>query len=157
LNNATISVVAYNYGARNPQRITRTLKLAVGGALFFMLMGLAAFELIPQLLLSLFNLTDTHMTLGIRALRVIALHFPLAAVGIALGAAFPALGNGFYSTICSLCRQMVALLPAAWLLSMTGDVHQVWWAFPIAEVVSLIATLFFFARIYRQKIHPLCD
>ena len=155
LNNATISVVAYNYGARNPQRITKTLKLAVGGALVFMLLGLAAFELIPQVLLSLFNLTDTFMELGKVALRIIALHFPLAAVGIALGASFPALGNGIYSTICSLCRQMLALLPAAWLLSLTGDVNNVWWAFPIAEVVSLLATLVLFGRIYKQKIRPL--
>ena len=155
LNNATISVVAFNYGARKPERITKTLKLAVGSALCFMILGLLAFELIPGTLLSIFNLSDTFMQLGRPALRIIALHFPLAAVCIALTASFQALGNGMYSTITSLCRQLVALLPAAYLLSLSGDVNVVWWCFPIAEVVSLTATLFFFSRIYRRKIKPL--
>ena len=155
LNNATISIVAYNYGARNPARITRTLKLAVGTALCFMTLGLLAFQLIPEVLLGIFALSDTFVQMGKVALRIISLHFPIAAVCIALGASFQALGNGIYSTITSLCRQMVALLPAAYLLSLTGDVNNVWWAFPIAEGVSLVATLFFFRRIYRQKIRPM--
>lgn len=155
LNNATISVVAFNYGARNPQRITKTLKLAVGGALCFMIAGLLAFELIPGALLSIFHLSGTFMDMGKIALRIIAIHFPIAAVCIALGASFQALGNGIYSTITSLCRQLIALLPAAWLLSLSGDVNMVWWAFPIAEVVSLTATLILFTRIYRKKIKPL--
>ena len=155
LNNATISVVAFNYGARNPQRITKTLKLAVAGALCFMLAGLLTFELIPGTLLSIFHLSDTFMELGKTALRIIAIHFPIAAVCIALGASFQALGNGMYSTITSLCRQLVALLPAAWLLSLSGRVDLVWWAFPIAELVSLAVTLICFARIYRRKIKPL--
>ena len=155
LNNATISVVAFNYGARKPERITKTLKLAVGAALCFMLLGLAAFELIPEVLLGIFALSDTFVGLGTTALRIIAIHFPIAAVCIALGASFQALGNGMYSTITSLCRQLIVLLPAAYLLSLTGEVSNVWWAFPIAEMMSLIATLFFFARIYRQRIKPL--
>ena len=155
LNNATISIVAYNYGARNPKRITNTLKIACGTALSIMLLGFLAFALVPGVLLSIFNLSDTFVELGKIALRTISLHFPLAAICIALGASFQALGNGMYSTITSLCRQMVALLPAAFLLSLSGNVNLVWWAFPIAEVVSLSATLFFFARIYRKKIKPL--
>ena len=155
LNNATISIVAYNYGARNPQRIQKTLKLAVYSALFFMIAGLLAFMLIPETLLGIFELSDTFVSLGKTALRIISLHFPLAAVGIALGASFQALGNGIYSTITSLCRQMLALLPAAYLLSLSGDVNAVWWAFPIAEVISLTVTLIFFSRIYRQKVKPL--
>ena len=155
LNNATISVVAFNYGARNPQRITKTLKLAVGGAMVFMLSGLLAFELLPDVLLGIFALDDTFMSIGRTALRIIAIHFPLAAVGIALGASFQALGNGIYSTITSLCRQMIALLPAAYLLSLSGDVNAVWWAFPIAEVISLTVTLICFTRIYRKKVKPL--
>ena len=155
LNNATISVVAYNYGARNPKRITKTLKLAIGGALAFMIAGLLAFELMPGTLLSIFNLSDTFMTMGKCALRIIAIHFPVAAICIALSASFQALGNGIYSTITALCRQLVALLPAAWLLSLSGNVNLVWWAFPIAETVSLTVTLICFARIYRKKIQPL--
>ena len=155
LNNATISIVAYNYGARKPERIQKTLKLAVCSALCFMFAGLLAFQLAPQVLLGIFELSDTFVALGKTALRIISIHFPIAAVCIALGASFQALGNGMYSTITSLCRQLVVLLPAAYLLSLTGDVNAVWWAFPIAEVMSLIATLFFFVRIYRQKVKPL--
>ena len=155
LNNATISIVAFNYGARNPKRITKTLKIACATAFSIMVVGFLAFAVIPGVLLSIFNLSPTFVGLGKTALRTISFHFPLAAICIALGASFQALGNGMYSTITSLCRQMVALLPAAFLLSLSGNVNLVWWAFPIAEVVSLSATLFFFARIYRKKIKPL--
>ena len=157
LNNATISIVAYNYGARKPERMTKTLKVACATAFTVMMLGLLAFQLIPEVLLNMFNASDTFMTMGVRALRTISWHFPLAAFCIALGASFQALGNGIYSTITSLCRQLVALLPAAYLLSLTGEVDAVWWAFPIAEFFSLAATLFFFTRIYRRKIKPLCQ
>ncbi len=155
LNNATISIVAFNYGARKPKRITDTLKLAVGVALGFMTAGLLAFQLVPEALLGIFQLSDSFVTIGVTALRIICLHFPLAAMCIALGASFQALGIGIYSTITSLCRQLVVLLPAAWLLSLSGDVNLVWWAFPIAELMSLAATSFFFTRLYRQKIRPM--
>ena len=155
LNNATISIVAYNYGARDPKRIIKTLKIACATALSIMVLGCLAFTLIPGVLLSIFELSPTFVELGKAALRTIGLHFPLAAVAIVLSASFQALGNGIYSTISSLCRQMVALLPAAYLLSLSGNVNRVWWAFPIAEVVSLAATTFFFVRIYRQKIKPM--
>ncbi len=155
LNNATISIVAYNYGARNPQRIKKTLKLAVCFAMCFMVAGLLAFELVPQMLLSIFELSDTFVSMGKIALRIIAIHFPIAAVCIALGASFQALGNGIYSTITALCRQLVVLLPAAYLLSLSGNVNAVWWAFPIAELMSLTVTLICFARIYRKKVKPL--
>ena len=157
LNNATISIVAYNYGARSPKRITKTLKLACGTALFFMILGFLAFFLIPGILLSIFNLSPTFVELGKTALRIISIHFPMAAICIALSASFPALGNGMYSTITALCRQMVALLPAAFLLSLSGDVNLVWWAFPIAEVISLATTLFLFARISARRSNPCMD
>ena len=155
LNNATISVVAFNYGARDPKRIVKALKYAVCGALGFMLTGMLTFELLPGALLSIFSLSGEFMVIGKTALRIIAIHFPIAAVCIALGASFQALGNGIYSTITSLCRQLLALLPAAWLLSLTGNVHMVWWAFPIAELVSLLVTMICFTRIYKRKIKPL--
>lgn len=155
LNNATISIVAFNYGARKPERITKTLKVATATALGFMIAGCLAFVAIPQVLLSIFKLSDTFMELGKTALRIIGIHFPVAAVCIVLGASFQALGNGIYSTITALFRQLIALLPAAYLLSLTGNVNAVWWSFPIAEVVSLAATLFFFTRLYRQKVQPL--
>lgn len=155
LNNATISIVAYNYGYRKPHRITRTLRLSCIVALAIMLLGVAAFQIVPEFLLNFFNPSDEFLRVGTRALRIISLHFPLAAFGIALGGCFQALQNGLYSTVVSLCRQLVALLPAAFLLSLTGEVTNVWWAFPIAEFISLVITVLFFLRIYRQKIYTL--
>ena len=155
INNATISIVAYNYGARRPKRITGTLIRSCLSAMGVMLAGLLVFQLFPDQLLGIFNPSDEFLRIGRSALRIISIHFPLAAIGIALGASFQALGNGIYSTVTSLCRQLIVLLPAAYLLSLTGEVVTVWWAFPIAEVVSLLVTLFLFSRIYRQKIRPL--
>ena len=155
INNATISIIAFNYGAQKPRRITRTLKLACGAALGIMLVGLAAFQMLPDLLLGMFNPSQEFLTIGRSALRTISLCFPFAAVCIALGASFQALGNGIYSTVISLCRQLVVLLPAAYLLSLAGNVNLVWWAFPIAELMSMAMTAFFFARIYRRKVKPL--
>ena len=155
INNAAISIIAYNYGARQPGRITGTLKRALGAAMAIMLVGLALFQLLPDMLLGFFNPSPTFLELGRSALRIVSFHFPLAAIGIALSSSFQAMGNGIYSTITSLMRQLVVLLPAAFLLSLTGDVHAVWWAFPIAEVVSMLTSLFFYSRIYRQKIKPM--
>ena len=157
INNAAISIVAYNYGARQPKRITGTLKCALGAAMVIMVAGMLLFQLIPDVLLGFFNPSDTFLAIGRSALRIVSLHFPLAAVGIALGASFQALGNGIYSTITSLMRQLVVLLPAAFLLSLSGDVHAVWWSFPIAEVISMLTSLYFFWRIYRQRVKPLFD
>ena len=160
LNNASISILAYNYGARLPRRITQTLKIATGSALTILLIGFAIFQIFPEGLMGIFSASEDaksghFMEIGISALRIVSWHFPLAAVCIALGASFQALGNGIYSTITSLCRQLIALLPAAYLLSLTGNVHAVWWSFPIAEVVSLTVTLLLYWRIYRQKLLPL--
>ena len=131
------------------------LKIACVTAMIIMLLGAAIFLLLPDLLLQLFHPSAEFLRIGRSALRIICLHFPLAAIGIALGASFQALGNGIYSTIVSLCRQLIALLPAAYLLSLSGNVTLVWWSFPIAEVISVTVTLLFFRRIYRQKVLPL--
>ena len=155
LNNATISIIAFNYGARKPERITKTLKLAVGSALCLMTAGLLVFQFVPDVLLGLFNPSPEFLEMGRACLRTISWSFPVAAVCISLGASFQALGNGIYSTITSLCRQLFVLLPVAYLLSLTGNIHLVWLSYPIAEVVSGSLTTFFFMRIYRQKIHPL--
>lgn len=155
INNATISIIAFNYGARKPERIVKTLKLACGAALCLMTTGLLVFQFAPDVLLGLFNPSEEFLTIGRTCLRTISWSFPVAAVCISLGASFQALGNGIYSTITSLCRQMFVLLPVAYLLSLTGDVGKVWMAYPIAEVVSGSMTLFFFLRIYNRKIKPL--
>ena len=155
INNAVISIVAFNYGARNPERMMGTIKRAAVAGLTIMLIGLAAFQLVPELLLGVFNPSDEFMAMGVRALRTISWCFPVAAVCIILGSSFQALGTGIYSTIVSLCRQMLVLLPAAYLLSLLGNVNLVWWAYPIAEGMGLTVTLFFFLRNYRQKIKPM--
>ena len=155
LNNAAISIIAYNFGAKRPTRIVGCLRLSVVCVLAVMLLGALIFQLMPQLLLGIFHPTEDFLSIGISALRIVSLHFPLAAIGIALGASFQALGNGIYSTITSLCRQLVILLPAAYLLSLSGNVHLVWWSFPVAEVFSLTVSLIFFVRIYRKKVKPL--
>ncbi len=155
INNATISIIAYNYGARKPKRMTKTLKLACVVAFCFMLLGLAVFQLVPEVLLGLFNPSEEFLSMGVKALRIVSIHFPVAAFCIILGASFQALGNGIYSTITSLCRQLVVLLPVAYLLSLTGNVDNVWWSFPIAEVASAIVTLTLFRRLYRNKIKPM--
>lgn len=157
LNNAAIPIVAYNYGAKKPKRITQAVKLACCTALCVMLVGVAAFQLIPDQLLGIFNPSESFLEIGRSALRIISIHFPLAAFGIMLGGCFQALGNGLYSTIVSLSRQLIVLLPAAFLLSFTGNVNNVWWAFPIAEVVSLLVTLVLYSRLYNQKVRPLFE
>ena len=157
LNNATISIIAYNYGAKKPKRITRTLKIACAVAFGLMMAGFLAFQLVPDVLLGLFNPSDAFLSIGRAALRTISWSFPVAAFCIVLGASFQALGNGIYTTITSLCRQMLVLLPVAYLLSLTGDVEKVWLSFLVAEVASAAATFYFFRRIYREKIQPLFE
>ena len=120
-----------------------------------MSIGLLVFQLAPDLLLGLFNPSETFLIMGRSALRTISWCFPIAAVCIILGACFQAMGNGMYSTIVSVFRQLVVLLPAAYLLSLTGNVNNVWFAYPIAELVGCGVTLFFFLRIYRRKIKTL--
>ena len=157
LNGATISIVAFNYGAKKPERIMKTLKLACGAALTLMICGFLVFQFVPDLLLGMFNPSDDFLVIGRSCLRTISWSFPIAAVCIALIACFQALGNGIYATITSVCRQLVVLLPAAYLLSLTGNVNLVWLSYPIAELASGTATVFFFVKIYRQKIKPLFD
>lgn len=155
MNSAAISILAFNYGARKPQRIQKTLALACGSGLTLMVVGLIAFQLVPDLLLGMFNPTPTFLAMGRVALRTISWSLPMAAVSIILGASFQALGNGLYATVVTLCRQLVVLLPVAWLMSLTGSLDKVWIAFPIAETVSCILTAYFFVKIYRQKIKPM--
>ena len=155
LNGATISIIAFNYGARKPERIVRTLKLSCGAGFALMVTGLLVFQFAPDLLLGMFNPTEEFLMIGRSCLRTISWSFPIAAVCIILSASFQALGNGIYATITSICRQLVVLLPAAYLLSLSGNVNLVWLAYPIAELASGSATMFFFIRIFRQKIKPL--
>lgn len=157
LNNASVSILAYNYGAREPKRIIGTLKRALGVALTVMILGLLAFQIVPGALLDIFEPSEQFKSIGCTALRIISWSFPLAAVGIVLSASFQALGTGIYSTITSLCRQLVVLLPVAYFMSLTRDLDAVWWAFPIAEVFSTALSMLYYGRIYRKKIRPLYE
>ena len=155
INNAVISIVAFNYGAHRPDRMMGTVKLASCVGLTIMLLGLAVFQFLPEVLLGIFDPSPEFLHMGVEALRTISWCFPVAAVCIILGSTFQALGTGIYSTLVSLCRQLVVLLPAAYLLSLSGVVTRVWWAWPIAESMGLTMTLIFFLRNYRRRIKPL--
>lgn len=155
INNATISIIAYNYGARKPKRVMSTVYHAMVIACCIMVLGSVGFECFPELLLNIFNPTPEFSRMGMVALRVIALSFPMAAIGIAISGFFQALGKSTYSALASLCRQLIVLLPAAYLLSLSGNVNLVWWSFPISEVASLLFSLVLFAKLYRDKIKPL--
>ena len=147
----------YNYGARRPDRVKKTIKLAVCYAEGIMLVGFCIFQFAPRQVLGIFAASDAMLAIGVPALRIICPHFLLAGAGIVLSSVFQALGNGVFSLTVSICRQLVVLIPAAWLLSRTGEVNMVWWAFIIAEVVSLALSLVFMARINRTVIVPLSE
>lgn len=155
LNNGMVPIIGYNYGARRPDRVKKTIKLAVCYAEGIMLIGFCIFQFFPDKVLGIFAASDAMLAIGIPALRIICPHFLLAGIGIVMGSVFQALGNGVFSLIVSMCRQLVVLLPAAWLLARTGSVNNVWWAFLVAEVVSLLLSLAFFARINKTVIAPL--
>ena len=153
LNNGMVPIIAYNYGAGRRERVIRTVRLSVCYALAIMAVGLAIFQLAPQYLLYLFDASENMLQIGIPALRIISLSFLFAAFGIVSSSLFQALGNGVYSMFVSLTRQLVVLLPAAWLLSLAGRVELVWLAFPIAEVFSFALSLIFTVRISKTVIN----
>ena len=156
LNNGLIPVLAYNYGARKRDRIDKALKFSLKLALTIMCLGTLVFLLIPGVLLSLFNASDNMRAMGMVALRIVSLHFPIAAVSIVLGSIFQAFSRSYYSLVISLTRQLVVLIPAAWLLArLTGNVNMVWWSFPIAEIISGILSVTFFRIVYRDVVEKL--
>ena len=155
MNNAVTPIVAYNYGARNRDRVLGTVKFALKLAVCIMLCGTLAFELIPQVLLGFFNASGDMLSIGVPALRIIGVHFPIAACCIILGSTFQAFGKGIYSLITSVFRQILVLIPVAWLLAKLGNVMYVWFSFPIAELMSLTVTLILFRKLYREVIAKL--
>ena len=152
LNNGMVPIIAYNYGAGKKDRLIKTLKLSIIYAVGLMLLGVIIFQLFPAPLFALFDASETMLALGIPALRIISLSFIFAGFCIVCGSLFQALGNGVYSMVVSIARQLLVLLPVAYLLSLSGKVEAVWWAFPIAEIVSLSLTVFFMFRINRKVI-----
>ena len=155
LNNGLIPVLAYNYGARRKDRIDEALKFSFGVAIAIMLCGTLIMHLFPDVLLGFFNADEAMLEIGIPAQRIISLCFPFAAIGIISGSIFQAFSESIYSLIISLGRQLVVLLPVAWLLSKTGNVTNVWWAFPIAEGASVVLSFIFFKKIYGKIVKPL--
>jgi Na+-driven multidrug efflux pump len=150
LNSGMIPVIGYNYGAQKKERIYRTFRYGVLFASCFMLLGLLLFQLIPETLLGIFNPSEHMLAIGVPALRRISISFLFAGFCIVAGAVCQALDRSIASLAVSVLRQLVALVPAAWLLSKTGDVNMVWWAFPIAEIVSLIASTVFLRSAFRH-------
>ena len=145
LNNAMVPLIAYNYGARRPARMKQTIRWAIIYACSIMAVGLLLMQLMPDVFLRLFDASDDMLRIGVPALRTISLAFVGAGYAIVLSSTFQALGKGLYSMFVSIARQLVVLVPVAWLLSRTGQLSAVWWAFPIAELMSaLVSTLFFF-------------
>ena len=155
LNNGVIPIVAYNYGAKNRDRIIKTIRFSCVIAVSIMTFGTLMMWLIPEQMLLLFKASNDMMAIGVPAHRYISLSFILAAVNINLGSCFQALGKSYYSMIVSFARQIVVLLPAAYLLSKTGVIDNVWFAFPIAEIASFAATLIFFVNIYKKLINKI--
>lgn len=157
MNNGMVPIVAYNYGAQKPHRITKTVKLAMMYAEIIMLAGLAVFQLKPELLLRMFAASDQMLGIGSVALREISLSFLVAGICIIGSSAMQALGHGLFSMLISFGRQLVVLLPVAYLLAKTGELNLVWLSFPIAEVASLILTILFLLHSYRKEIHPMLE
>lgn len=155
MNNGLVPIIAYNFGAEKRKRIINTIFVGIKVSVGIMLVGMLVFEFFPAGLFSLFNASEEMVTQGCPALRIIGIHFPIAAVCICLTSVFQALGLGVYSMICSFIRQLIVLLPAAYLLSLTGVLTNVWWAFPIAEISSLLTALFFMKKAYGKYIKHL--
>ncbi len=155
MNNGLVPIVAYNFGARKPERMVKAVKLGAIYATAIMAAGAAVFLLIPHLLLGLFDASEYMLEIGVPALRIICLSFLLAGFGIVASSFFQSLGHGVLSLIISLVRQLIVLLPAAWLLSLSGRLDLVWWAFPIAEVFSATLSVLFLIYAYRKEVKPM--
>lgn len=150
LNNGMVPIIAYNYGARKRDRVMKTVRLSAISAISYMLLGLAAFQIFPAQLLSIFNASEEMLRIGTVALRTISLSFVFAGFCIITSSVCQALGKSIYSLFSSIGRQLVVLIPAAFLLSLSGNVDLVWWAFPIAEIFSVLLSFFFMVRVLKK-------
>lgn len=152
LNNGMIPIIAYNYGSKQKKRILSTIKLSVGVAVFIMCIGLFLFQTFPAQLLKFFDASEHMLEIGVPALRIISLSFIFAGYCIIIGSVFQALGNGMYSLAVSAARQLLVILPVAYLFAMIFGLHMVWWAIPIAEIVSVLLSMLLFRRIKRLRL-----
>ena len=158
LNNGMIPIIAYNYGARHKKRITQTAKLSVMIAICIMMIGLVIFQTSSGFLLkNLFDASAHMLEIGVPAFRTISLSFLFVGYSIIVSSVFQALGNGVYSLIVSVARQLLVILPAAYIFAHVFGLSMVWWAIPISEIVSFILSSILLIRIYRKKIEPLAS
>ena len=152
LNNGVIPIVAYNYGAKKRSRVIKAIKVAIVFAVSFMMIGLAVMQLMPAQLLGIFNASKDMLEIGTTALRTISLSFIAAGFSVVMSSTFQAFGKGVYSMLISIARQIIVLIPAAYLLSRTGVLANIWWAFPIAEVMSVLVATALFIVLYKNVI-----
>lgn len=152
LNNGVVPIIAYNYGAQKRERLKKTVRISCMYAVAIMLVGMAVMEIFPKELLSLFEASEDMIRIGVPALRIICISFIFAGFCITIGSVFQALGNGLYSMLVSIARQICVLLPVAYLMSLTGNLDMVWLSFPIAEIMSVAMSVFFYARINKNVI-----
>ena len=155
MNNGVIPIISFNYGAKNKQRVMKTIGVAILFALFFMSIGLASMQILPKELLSIFNASDQMIKIGVPALKTISISYIFAGFSVVLISVFQAFGKGLFSMCISIARQLVVLVPCAYLLSKTGELDNVWWAFPIAEVMSVLVAGVFFIHLYKRVITKL--
>ena len=157
MNNGMVPIIAYNYGARKPDRIMQTIRLAMTTALIIMIVAVTIFQFLPDKLLGIFQASDEMLTIGIPALRTLSWSFLFGGITVVLSSVFQALGRGIQSMLISIFRQLLIVLPLAFLLSKTGNLDLVWWAFPVSDVLALIFAGYLLMRTYRQVIAPLTD
>ena len=150
LNNGMVPIISYNYGAAKPERVWKTVRLTIFTAVSIMFLGFLAFQTFPAMLLALFDASAEMTAIGVPALRTISISFLLAGFCIISGSVCQAVGNPMYSMVVSVCRQLVVLLPVAWLLAQTGRLELVWWSFPIAEIASVTLSTIFLRRTVRS-------
>ena len=157
LNNGLVPIISYNFGAQKKKRILKTIKLGTIYAVGMMFAGFIVFECFPELLLAIFNPSKDMLAIGVPGLRIIAIHFLMAGISIVLSTTFQALNHSSCSLVVSVARQLVVLLPIAYVMSLSGNIDTVWFSYPIAELVSLLASIFFFTRIYHNQIKYIPD
>ncbi len=157
LNNGMIPIIAYNLGAQRKTRITHTIKLSIISAISIMLVGLVIFQIFPKELLLMFNASEHMLEVGVPALKIISLSFLFAGYCIIVSSVFQALGNGVYSLIVSVIRQLLGILPLAYIFANAFGLNAVWWSFPLAELLSVTFSTILFIRIYRLKIKPISE
>lgn len=157
MNNGMVPIIAYNYGAKKPERILQTIKLAITYAIIIMVVAVAVFQIFPNQLLGFFQASPEMLEIGVPALRILSLCFIIGGFTIVSSSVFQALGRGLLSMSISIFRQLVLVLPLAYFFSLTGKLEMVWWAFPVAEVLAGLLALYYLRRAYRRVILPLGD